>query len=82
MIREKQKSKPRFSPLPQAMSGAEPIRAALVELIELKDIAYRVENRAQFDIDKDRAREMERDYKKRRPLAWAAARAALNRSET
>lgn len=55
----------------------EMIRSALAELIELKDISYRVENRAQFDINKDRAREMEREYKNRRPLAWEAARAAL-----
>lgn len=69
----------------QAATAAPEVREALAELVALKDLKDEVMRRKQrrsyvFRRDEDDVRAvdaMEDDYKRRQPLAWAAARAAI-----
>ncbi len=52
------------------------LAAALRELIECKDLHDMIENRGN-GITADQARDLGREYRKRRPLAWDVARATI-----
>ena len=57
-------------------SATQAITDALRELVELKDMHDRVENRGN-GISAEEAKELNREYRRRRPLAWQRAREVL-----
>jgi hypothetical protein len=61
------------------MNNRDPVRAALAELVALKDLKERLQSRDFIDnINTEAWRAEWADYETRKPLAWAAARAAIS----
>jgi hypothetical protein len=59
----------------------ERLRAALTELVACKDLKDRLDSPGIADLDSGRLPTMRRGYDSRKPRAWAAARAALEKPE-
>lgn len=60
---------------------SEPIRAALEELVTLKDIKDKLDgyvNGKYPDMEPHEWASLKQEYARRKPLAWEAARAALS----
>lgn len=68
---------PLYATPPSAPQCGQAAGAALGELVALKDLKARIEQYAQEKQKSPSLLQMELDYTTRKPLAWAAARAAL-----
>lgn len=62
------------------MDNRDPVRAALVELVAVRDLLQELSREAQVGVrmKTDRYMALEAEYNRRQPLAWAAARAAIS----
>lgn len=68
-------SKPR-----EAAAPTEPLRAVLAELVACKDLKHRFQN-MRFAKMTAESEVLAREYDRRQPLAWEAARTALATAE-